>query len=87
MVFKNDSIICTSPRHSHNFNKDNQTPGSASLNLRNYKFLDFDNAPVEISQNEEKIKIFKKVESTEMVETIEKEITSKRLENKETCNR
>ena len=87
MLFKSDSIIWASPKHSDSLNKRNHAPKNPSLSWKNSKFSDFVEIPPYISSNDDKIKIVNKLESTEIDETNENEAAIKAPGKKETINR
>ena len=87
MLFKSDSIICTSPKQSDSLNTSNQALKSTGLSWKNSKFSDFVESPPNISSNDDKIKIVNKLESTEIDETNENKVFIKALGKKETANR
>ena len=87
MLFKSDSIICTSPKHSDSLNKRNQALKNPSLSWKNSKFSDFVETPANISSNDDKIKIVNKFESTEIDETNENKAAIKAQVKKKTANR
>ena len=87
LLFNNENIICSSPKHSQSLDNSLNTHTSASLSWMNSEIPEFVETPVEISLNDDKIKKSKNIELTESIKTIEQQSDDTSIKQNETCKR